>query len=71
MSLPEKMPRTDPAARAFGTREEARRWHAYYNHPSGLGTACGATVGCFTINEANVNCPACLKVLEDERVEGV
>ena len=48
-----------------GAEKQAPLWHVYWNHPEGLGAACRAQTGCFTIAPSNVTCPKCLQVLKD------
>ena len=42
-------------------------WHVYWNHVDGLGAACRAQSGCFTIAPSQVTCRNCLSKLEEEK----
>lgn len=66
---PEKMPPLSPGPlmETSESKEQATQWHIYWNHHDGLGAACRAQHGCFTIAPSNVTCPQCLEVLEKEK----
>jgi len=68
MSLPDSMPAPSlgPVVEVREPKESAVQWHIYWNHPEGLGSACGSQVGCFTLAPENVTCAKCMEVMKGE-----
>jgi hypothetical protein len=68
MTAPNKMPPLSPGPfmESNESREDSKLWHVYYNHSDGLGAACRAKHGCFTIAPTQVTCSKCLEVLKEE-----